>query len=53
VRSVNLGEPVSPKTKSDFAAQCIKWANTLVGAKAAAAQQPGQQKKGSFVAMWM
>jgi pilus assembly protein CpaE len=53
VRSVNLGEPVSPKTKSDFAAQCVKWANSLVGVHAAATQQPGQQKKGSFVAMWM
>jgi pilus assembly protein CpaE len=53
VRSVNLGEPVSPKTKSDFAAQCIKWANSLAGAPAAAGQPAAQQKKGSFVAMWM
>ena len=53
VRSVNLGEPVSAKTKSDFAAQCVKWSNTLVGARTAAAQAPAQQKKSSFVAMWM
>jgi len=54
VRSVNLGEPVSAKTKSDFAAQCVKWSNTLVGSRTAAAQAPPQQqKKSSFVAMWM
>ena len=53
VRSVNLGEPVSPKTKSDFAAQIIKWAGTLVGARAAAAPAAAPQKKSSFVAMWM
>ncbi len=54
VRSVNLGEPVSAKTKSDFAAQCVKWSNTLVGSRSAAAQAPPQQqKKSSFVAMWM
>jgi pilus assembly protein CpaE len=54
VRSVNLGEPVSAKTKSDFAAQVVKWSNTLVGSRTAAAQAPPQQqKKSSFVAMWM
>ena len=53
VRSVNLGEPVSPKVKSDFAAQIVKWAGTLVGSPAAPAQSTTQQKKASFVAMWM
>jgi pilus assembly protein CpaE len=53
VRSVNLGEPVSPKTKSDFAAQVVKWSNTLVGERGNVAQPAAQQKKGSFVAMWM
>jgi pilus assembly protein CpaE len=53
VRSVNLGEPVSAKTKSDFAAQVVKWAGTLIGPRNAAAQPATQQKKGSFVAMWM
>ena len=53
VRSVNLGEPVSPKTKSDFAAQIIKWSNTLAGASSVAAEAPQQQKKSAFVAMWM
>jgi len=53
VRSVNLGEPVSPKIKSEFAAQIIKWSNTLVTAAPAATQSLLQQKKSSFVAMWM
>jgi pilus assembly protein CpaE len=53
VRSVNLGEPVSAKTKSDFAAQVVKWSSTLVGSRTAVAQAPPQQKKSSFVAMWM
>jgi pilus assembly protein CpaE len=53
VRSVNLGEPVSPKIKSDFAAQVSKWANTLVGSQNNVAHATTQQKKGSFVAMWM
>jgi len=53
VRSVNLGEPVSPKIKSDFGSQIIKWCNSLIGSRAAATQAPAQQKKRSFVAMWM
>ena len=52
VRSVNLGEPVSAKNKSEFAVQCVKWAQTLVGSQAATVA-PKEQKKGSFVAMWM
>ena len=31
VRSVNLGEPISPKKKTDFTIQFTKWANTVVG----------------------
>lgn len=53
VRSVNLGEPISPKTKTDFATQCVKWANALVGSQNAAVQPVPAQKKSSFVAMWM
>jgi pilus assembly protein CpaE len=53
VRSVNLGEPVSPKIKSEFAAQIIKWSNTLVTAAPASVPSTLQQKKSSFVAMWM
>ncbi len=53
VRSVNLGEPVSAKSKSDFSAQVIKWANTLVGSQNAVVHAAPQQKKSSFVAMWM
>ena len=34
VRSVNLGEPISPNRKTDFTLQFTKWANTLVGSTA-------------------
>ena len=30
-RSAILGEPISPKQKTDFSVQIIKWVNTLVG----------------------
>ena len=35
VRAVNLGEPISPKAKSEFAVQIAKWASTLVGSTVA------------------
>lgn len=50
VRSVNLGEPVCPKTKSDFALECIQWSNALVGSRTAIAPAP---RKSTFVAMWI
>jgi pilus assembly protein CpaE len=53
IRFVNLGEPVSPRAKSDFATQCVKWSNTLAGSRVAAAQAPPQPKKRNFVAMWI
>lgn len=31
VRSVNLGEPIEPSRKSEFAMQFIKWASSLAG----------------------
>jgi pilus assembly protein CpaE len=31
VRSGILGEPISPKHKSDFSAQLVKWASTIAG----------------------
>jgi pilus assembly protein CpaE len=31
VRAVNLGEPISPKRKSEFSLQFTKWVNMLVG----------------------
>jgi pilus assembly protein CpaE len=50
VRSVNLGEPVSPKHKSEFALQCVKWASTLVGATVTA--MPAPPKKKALLAMF-
>ncbi len=49
VRAVNLGEPISPKAKSEFAVQISKWASTLVGSTVAVA--PAKKEK-SFLAMW-
>jgi pilus assembly protein CpaE len=49
VRAVNLGEPISPTHKSEFAVQVSKWASTLVGSTVAAA--PARKEK-SFLAMW-
>ncbi len=37
VRAINLGEPVDPKGKSEFATQIIKWTNELAGVNSAAA----------------
>ena len=50
VRSVNLGEPISLKTKSEFTTQFIQWANTLVGWTA---DVPKAKTKSSIFAMWM
>lgn len=38
VRSVNLGEPIAPNRKSEFADQIVKWTNTLVGSPGVAVQ---------------
>jgi len=50
VRSVNLGEPISLKTKSEFTTQFMQWANTLVGSTA---EVPKPKTKASIFAMWM
>jgi pilus assembly protein CpaE len=50
VRSVNLGEPISLKTKSEFTTQFMQWANTLVGSTA---EVPKAKTKVSIFAMWM
>jgi pilus assembly protein CpaE len=50
VRSVNLGEPISLGTKSEFTTQFIQWANTLAGAPA---ETPKAKTKMSIFAMWM
>ena len=49
VRSVNLGEPVSPSRKNDFTTQFAKWANTLVGSTAPA---PAAKKEPSRFAIF-
>jgi pilus assembly protein CpaE len=47
VRSGILGEPISPKQKSDFSAQIHKWVSGLVGA-VPAAEDAAPAKKGIF-----
>lgn len=49
VRSVNLGEPIAPTRKSEFAQQIVKWSNTLVGSTAAA---PQAKKEVSLLRKW-
>ena len=44
VRSINIGEPVSSESKSDFAHQMMKWATALAGRTAATAQEPGKKR---------
>jgi len=47
VRSVNLGEPISPKKKTDFTIQFTKWANTVVGSTASIAT-PAKKESSVF-----
>ncbi len=49
VRSANLGEPISLKTKSEFNAECLTWSNTLVGSTG---QSVLGKTKPSIFAMW-
>ncbi|HEY4358416.1 MAG TPA: AAA family ATPase [Acidobacteriaceae bacterium] len=49
VRSVNLGEPIPANRKSDFAAQIVKWSNTLVGSTGSPAQP---KKESSLIRKW-
>jgi pilus assembly protein CpaE len=44
VRSINIGEPVSSESKSDFCAQMMKWATALAGGPAPAAQETGKKR---------
>jgi pilus assembly protein CpaE len=50
VRSVNLGETISLKTKSEFTTQFMQWANTLTGSTA---DVPKTKTRTSIFAMWM
>ena len=49
VRSANLGEPISLKTKSEFNAEFLSWSNTLVGSTG---QSSSIKTKSSIFAMW-
>jgi pilus assembly protein CpaE len=44
IRSINVGEPLSPDSKSDFSLQMMKWAASLVKGATPAAQEPGRKK---------
>lgn len=49
VRSANLGEPISLKTKSDFNAEFLNWSNTLVGSTG---QSSTIKTRSSIFAKW-
>jgi len=51
VRSVNLGEPLSPKRKTEFTAQFMKWANLVVGSGTSAPPPPAK-KTGSLFGLF-
>ena len=44
VQSINIGEPLTTESKSDFSLQMMKWAASLVKAPGAAAERAGQKK---------
>ncbi len=44
VRSVNLGEPISPSRKTEFSAQMVKWANTVAGSSDTSVEQKSSKK---------
>jgi pilus assembly protein CpaE len=44
VRSINIGEPVSSDSKSDFAQQMMKWATALAGGTALTPQETGKKR---------
>jgi pilus assembly protein CpaE len=48
VRSGILGEPISPKAKSDFSTQILKWVNGLVGAAPVQEEAAQPAKKSIF-----
>jgi pilus assembly protein CpaE len=50
VRSVNLGEPISPKRKTEFTTQFTKWANTVVGSTAPV--PAAKKKEGSLFGLF-
>ena len=44
IRSINVGEPVSRESKSDFSLQMIKWATSLAGAATPTVSEPAKKK---------
>jgi pilus assembly protein CpaE len=44
VRSINIGEPLSTDSKSDFSLQIKKWASSLVTGAESTAQEPAKKK---------
>jgi pilus assembly protein CpaE len=44
IRSINVGEPVSRESKSDFSQQMTKWATSLTGAAAETVQEPAKKR---------
>ena len=44
VRSINIGEPLSADSKSDFSLQMMKWAASLVKVVMPAAQEPAKKR---------
>lgn len=50
VRSVNLGEPISPQRKTEFSMQFLKWVNSLVGSSNSLVEVEVVKK--SLFAMW-
>jgi len=51
VRSVNLGEPLSPKRKTEFTTQFTKWASVVVGA-GSGTPPPPVKKTGSLFGLF-
>ena len=52
VRSVNLGEPLSAKLKSEFTTQLTKWANLVVGSNSNTLPPPPVKKSGSLFGLF-
>jgi pilus assembly protein CpaE len=44
IRSINIGEPLSSESKSEFSQQMMKWAGSLVKATAPAPPETGRKK---------
>jgi pilus assembly protein CpaE len=52
VRSVNLGEPLSAKRKTEFTAQLVKWAALVAGSGPISSMPPPAKKTGSLFGLF-